>query len=204
MTGYSYELDYNVDVVDENTLEVGFYDNGWAAQNATLLHMYKNHGMADWKVVLVGQNGKKVSGKGGVELITFIVEDDLGGFRREDDKIPFFFKNIQSINEEGRILKLQDQVAYLRFTKNEEPTLDPDALIIYPVPASDILTMHLNGKNKLISLALYSLSGNVIKLIENPDAKHNQIELDGIQNGLYLLKAETILGPITKKVEIIR
>lgn len=206
LSGYSYELDYNVDVVDENTLEVGFYDNGWAAQNASLLHMYKKPWAGRLESGFGRSNGKKVSGRGGVELITFIVEDDIGGFRREKEgfRIPFYFQNIHAINEDGKLIQLKDQTAYIHLTRKDSRVLDPQDLIVYPVPAGEFLTLHLNGKNKLTSLALYTLSGHLIKAIQNPNAKHNQIELDGIQNGLYLLKAETTLGPISKKVEIIR
>lgn len=205
-SGYAYELDYNVDVVNESSLEVGFYDNGWAAQNASLLHMYKKPWDGRLESGFGRSNGKKVSGRGGVEVITFIVEDDLGGFRREreDLKIPFYFNHVHALNEDGKATQLNDQIAYINLTRKEPGVLDAQDLIVYPVPASEFLTMHLNGKNQLTGLALYSLSGHLMKTIQNPDAKHNQMDLNGIQNGLYLLKAETTLGPISKKVEIIR
>lgn len=207
MGGYSYELDYNVDVVNEASLNVAFYSHGWAAQNAALLHMFKKPWDGRLESGFGRANGKKISGRGGVEIITFIVEDDLGFLRKDKEtlEVPFYFNNIKFIDERGKLREWPNQIAYLRIqSESNDGNLDPSSLVVYPIPASDVLTMHLNGKNKLTSLALYTLSGLLVKVMDKPDAKHNQINLDGIQNGLYLLKAETSLGPITKKVEIFR
>ncbi|MBK8955695.1 MAG: T9SS type A sorting domain-containing protein [Saprospiraceae bacterium] len=205
-SGYAYELDYNTDVVIESTLGVEFYDQEWAAQNASVLHMYKKPWDGRLESAFGRSNGKKVSGRGRVELISFIVEDDIGGFRKDDDtlKIPFYFNNIIAFDG-NQYREIPNQVAHINIAKQKPNViLDPTNLLLYPVPAGDYIKLHLNGKNEIQALQICTIDGRLIQSIDNPNAKQNIITLEGLQNGLYLIKAETTLGPITKKFEILR
>ncbi len=206
--GFAYELDYNTDVVYEPSLGVTFYKNGWATLNSALMHMYQKPWDGRLESGFVRSNGNCVSGKGGVEVLNFIVEDDLGGFRKGEKllKIPFYFQNIVVMGDDGRYVQLPDQVAYITLggktdSKND---LDPNALLVYPNPSDDILNVHLNGKNQLLSMSLYNVDGSLVKEIKNSDKKHQLLDVHNLTNGLYLLRAETALGPVSKKIEVFR
>lgn len=67
--GFSYELDYNTDVVYEPSLGVLFHENGWATSNAATLHTYKKPWDGRLESGFVRANGKKVSGRGGIEIL---------------------------------------------------------------------------------------------------------------------------------------
>lgn len=205
--GFAYELDYNTDVVDESSLGIDFYENGWATMNSALMHMYQKPWDGRIESGFIRSNGNKVSGKGGVEVLQFIVEDNLGGFRKGEQliKVPFYFQNIVVLGDDGRYVQLPDQVAYITIGgKTKEPELNPNALLVYPNPAVDVLNVHLNGQNQLLSMSLFNLDGSLIKEIKNSDKKHQLLNIQNLPNGLYLLKAETTLGPISKKVEVFR
>jgi hypothetical protein len=206
LAGYAYELDYNVNVVNEATLEVGFYYQEWAAQNASVLHMYQKPWDGRLESGFARANAKKVSGRGGTELITFIVEDDLDGFRNGTLKIPFFFTGITVMDSEGRLYRLPDQTVYLEIEddSDKEPRLDADKLIVYPVPADHFLKLYLNGRNSIHSVDLVSMSGQNLRSYRNIDGKQVEMDLEGLENGIYLLRTETELGPIVKKFEILR
>lgn len=140
--------------------------------------------------------------------MSFIVEDDLGGFRKGDQylKVPFYFQNILVLDENGKYVQLPDQVAYINIRKKstDPAVFDPSSLLVYPNPTSDLLNIHLNGRSQLLSIRLFTLDGSLVKEIESSDQKHEILNLQNLVNGLYLLRAETSLGPITKKVEILR
>ncbi|MBK6546570.1 MAG: Ig-like domain-containing protein [Saprospiraceae bacterium] len=208
LSGYAYELDYNTDVVDEQSLGINFYEQGWVTRNSALMHMYQKPWDGRIESGFIRSNGKKVSGKGGTEVLSFIVEDDLGGFRKGDQylKVPFYFQNILVLDENGKYVQLPDQVAYINIRKKstDPAVFDPSSLLVYPNPTSDLLNIHLNGKSQLLSIRLFTLDGSLVKEIESSDQKHEILNLQNLVNGLYLLRAETSLGPITKKVEILR
>ncbi|HEX5625880.1 MAG TPA: T9SS type A sorting domain-containing protein, partial [Saprospiraceae bacterium] len=207
--GYSYELDYNLSVVDENSLAVSFYQKGWATLNSALMHMFKKPWNGRLESGFVRANGNRVSGKGGVEVISFIVEDNLDGFRKGERfvKIPFYFSNIITVDEHGQLKSLTDQVAYINIgirSEEDEAKLDPSKLLVYPNPAPEWMNIHLNGVNEMEDISIISVNGAEIKKIKPNDSKHHVLNLNGIQNGLYLLIVNTKLGPITKKIEIFR
>ncbi len=205
--GFSYELDYNTNVVNEASLDVKFYKQGWASLNAALMNMYKKPWDGRLESGFVRSNGNSISGKGGVEVITFIVEDDVGGFRREGQllKIPFYFQNILIKDEVGNFIQLDNQIAYINIDySDQDPVLNQDALVVFPNPASDLIQLQLYGNNDMQSVSLYTLEGAEIKRINNSSQKNQQIDIQNIPNGLYLLRVETKLGPISKKLEIFR
>lgn len=206
--GYSYELDYNTDVVNESSLAVIFYQNRWVTLNSALMNMYKKPWDGRLESGFVRANGNRVSGKGGVEVLSFIVEDDLGGFRKGDQivKIPFYFKNVLVLQDDGSYVQLPDQVAYITLGGNSDSKqeLNPADLLIYPNPTDNYLNVHLNGNNQMLSMKLYNLDGSLVKEIKNSEQKHHLLDVQNLQNGLYLLRTETLLGPISKKIEVYR
>ena len=98
--------------------------------------------------------------------------------------------------------QLEDRTLVLKIDKrkNKEVVLDPAQLLVFPNPASDHLILHLNGKNGMISYSVISMDGKEMFKKSAIDPKHELIDLSGLANGLYLIKTETLLGPITKKI----
>jgi|JI10StandDraft_1071094.scaffolds.fasta_scaffold03292_7 hypothetical protein len=204
LAGYSYVLNYNKDVVYEPSLYVNFYDDGWFASSCNTLNMFKKPFEGRLESGFVRANGKKVSGHGGTEVLVFIVEDDIDPFRDDDGiiEVPFYFQDILIQDGEGNLKQLEDKTFVLKLDrrKNKEVVLDPSKLLVFPNPASDHLIMHLNGKNGMVSYSVISMDGKEMFKKSAIDPKHELIDLSGLANGLYLIKTETLLGPITKKI----
>ncbi len=109
------------------------------------------------------------------------------------------------MGENGRLIRLPDQIAYVNIGRSDKAAvLDPAALLTYPNPSEDFINVHLNGKNQLLSMRLYNTDGTMVSEIKNSDQKHQLIDVQNLTNGLYLLKVETSLGPISKKLEVFR
>ena len=66
------------------------------------------------------------------------------------------------------------------------------------------VNMHLNGNNEVLSYKIFDLQGREIIKTDAVNPKSNQIDVSSLQNGLYLLRVETTLGPISKKIEILK
>lgn len=209
LSGYTYNLDYNTDAVVEGTLGIDFYERGWFANNAATLNMYKIPWVGRLESGFARANALKASGQGGTEVIVFVIEDNIDPFRDDDGiyEVPFYFKNIVIQNGAGEMQQLEDKTAIIKLKrahKNQKPVLDASKLLVYPNPTSDMINLHLNGKNSMLSYSILSMDGRLIQSNKNIDPKHNMISLEGLNNGLYLIKAETLLGPITKKIEIMK
>jgi hypothetical protein len=204
---FSYELDYNIDVVYEPSLQAEFLDQEWFGRGASTVNLYKKPWDGRLESGFVRANGNPVSGLGRTEILSFIVEDDIDVWRRDEEfiKVPFYFKNIIYMNQEGVLVQLEDKTAYLNLgRKKNTNVLDEKKLIIYPNPSSNYVNMHLNGNNEVISYKIFDLQGREIIKTDAVNPKSNQIDVSSLQNGLYLLRVETTLGPISKKIEILK
>ena len=74
------------------------------------------------------------------------------------------------------------------------------SLSTYPNPASDQLTVDLNGF-KANQISLFSASGQLVKTIQNP-SRVSTIDLKDCSKGLYIVKADGQTGVAIKKVII--
>ncbi|MEP7197298.1 MAG: Ig-like domain-containing protein [Saprospiraceae bacterium] len=206
VSGYAYDLDFNTYAINEASLYVDYYEKGWFARSATTLNMFKKPWAGRLESGFVRANASKVSGKGGTEVLVFIVEDNIAPFSDEKyTEIPFYFKNIIYQDGIGEKYSTEDKTVYLRLNKkiSDAPVvLDEKKLILYPNPAGEYLFVHMNGKNSISAYTLYNIEGRTILSNYSPDPKHNTISTTGISNGFYILKVETPLGSISKKIEI--
>jgi hypothetical protein len=64
-----------------------------------------------------------------------------------------------------------------------------DNFVLYPNPATDCLFLSQKTQRDILSIRIFSLSGNLIKYIVNPDTK-NGIQVSSLKTGFYILEAE--------------
>ena len=134
------------------------------------------------------------------------IYNELEFLNENDFQIPFYFNNIFVMGENGNLIQIPDQVAYINLSKksSDAENFNPSDLLLYPNPIVDQLTVHLNGKSSMLSLSLYSIDGKLIQHIEHPDSKHQIMNLQELKNGLYSIKVESNFGSISRKIEILR
>lgn len=70
---------------------------------------------------------------------------------------------------------------------------------VYPNPVSD--NLNIRGESNIISLSLINTAGNVV-VTENVNAKEHNLNVSDLPAGLYILKATTAQGVITRKVNV--
>lgn len=76
----------------------------------------------------------------------------------------------------------------------EEVSKAKEDIVIYPNPAKDIVT--IEGKNKILSVYVYDLSGKRIDL----SLTGNKVNISGLATGNYVLGIKTDEGVVTKKL----
>jgi hypothetical protein len=204
-TGYSYELDYNKEALYEPSLSVSFYENDWFSNGVSTLSMYKKPWDGRLESGGVRANANMISGKGGVELIQSVIEEDLNPFGRDgfdNALIPFYFKNITIMNGAGELVQVPDVTVYAKRKTSQKGVLDDSKLIVRPNPASDILNIHLNGDNELQAVQILSLDGRSILQNKCTNNKHFTQDLSLLNNGLYLVQIQTKFGPLLRRIQV--
>lgn len=74
-----------------------------------------------------------------------------------------------------------------------------DKFHVYPNPVSG--NLYIRGEANIISMSLTSTSGNVV-ISENVNAKEHSVNVSDLPAGLYILKATTSQGVITRKITV--
>jgi len=75
-----------------------------------------------------------------------------------------------------------------------------DSVQIYPNPAKDIVT--IKSEQDFNSVELINLEGKKVLSQKWNNEKEKQLDLSGIDGGLYLIKIESDKGVVTKKLVI--
>lgn len=76
----------------------------------------------------------------------------------------------------------------------EETSLEVN---VFPNPTYDHLTI---VGEEMRQVSVFSMDGKLAKIVENPG---NTLRIDGLDNGVYMLKIDTQKGLITKKIVIL-
>lgn len=207
IAGYSYNLDYNTDMVDENSLYVSYYEQDWFGRSGTLLNMFKKPWDGRLESGFVRANNAQISGHGKTEVLVFIVEDDLAPWGDDNRYVNLKFNNIFYQNGNGERYSIENKTLRLKLPKksdkNNKVELDDKKLLVYPNPASEFINLHMNGKNEISAYSLFSVEGKEIVRNSSPNTKDNIISTLGLSNGIYILVVDTPVGRITKKIEIV-
>lgn len=206
VTGYSYEVDYPVNMINESSLYVSYYEQGWFGRSATLLNMFKKPWDGRLESGFVRANNLKVSGKGGTEVLVFIVEDDLVPWSDDERYASFQFRNAFYTDSNGEKFAVDDKEVKFRLKreKREGPVeLNDKKLIVFPNPSSEYFNVFMNGRNTISSFKVFSMEGKEVLSNNTPDPKSNTIFTKGLSNGMYILKVETPVGAIIKKLQIV-
>ncbi len=198
--GFSYTVNFAFDY-DSSSLKVKSLPNTWFVANTGFLDLYTQpkHNQVD--VGMTRTNKRPTSGYGAVQHIEIIIEEDIDGFRFNKDYLKISLEGFGS-GKNGRLYKLPGVTTYLPLAKGPSRfVLRPDDLLVYPNPSVGPISVHLNGKNYMQSIELMDIRGVVLKRLPRVNPKHEVLDLTDLPQGVYLLKVETPLGPIVKKIQ---
>ena len=208
LTGLSYSLQFPPELIDSSSLIHEFYTESWFANASSSLQMDKQpiEGKLDAGFTRIG--GKGASGYGIVAKCDFIVEDDLDGLKLKSDILPLTIRleDVAGAGPDGEtfLLPLTEKTIYLDLRKKTEAPLTEE-LILYPNPAQDRLTIHVNGTNNIQSARVYTSTG-MLKETIGPDSETNRYQLD-ISNyfsGVYFIEVFTANGKTAQRFEVIK
>ncbi len=206
--GVKFSLNIPPLLMDSSTLNVKFHHDGWIGENTSSLSMdaVPYDGRVD--AAITRARGNVVSGFGLIATISFIVEDDIEGIRSSADKIPFKFRLDEGLAYSGtgeRIDIPGDSLIYILDLSNPAMNQDLDkSVLLFPNPANQVLHVHLNGKNEMKELEVFSFTGQQVAVYNNLEGKQTTIDLPGLASGFYIARISTDKGVISRKFEIIQ
>jgi hypothetical protein len=89
-------------------------------------------------------------------------------------------------------------IKYVVYTGIPEPDATSLSMAVYPVPASESITVEWAALPKDVSIYIYNIHGQLV-LQSDMQAIKTEIDISTLRRGLYLLKAETSVGNVIKR-----
>lgn len=210
MHGIRFSLNIPPELVDSSSLQVNFYEDSWLSHDAPTIELQKKPWDGRIDAAFSRVNGVTAHGIGPISTTTFIIEDDFVGFKTPGTKVPVpvSITGMSAVNGRGHQMKLSGEgtTVYLNVGGQEvQQPLTDDHLFLYPNPVSgELLNIHLNGKREIRSIEVYDMTG---KLTMQHDAildKHYDLDVSGLQQGMYFVRVIASDGVVGKKFEVIR
>jgi hypothetical protein len=208
--GISFSLDFSEETIDSSSVGVEISANSWFLNFTRALDLTKVPWDGRVDVGFSRTNGVTADGYGLVSTLSFIVIDNVEGFRLRDDKLPITLRlnNIVVSHGDGSMSQLADveKTIYVKVANgNEEPEIDTEEnLILYPNPTDGLFNVHLNGQNEIKNIAIHTITGAQVLQIRDVQAEKKTIDLRGLQEGFYVVQVETDSGIVSKKLSIIK
>jgi len=205
--GLTFSVNYNAAIVVPGSVNISFDESSWLHYDAPTVDLVAEPFENRLDAGLTRTIGRGASGFGTVGTLSFIIIEEIDGIRPGDEiNVNTNITSPTTMNSNGDLVGLTvfDPTLLINF---REPTeQDEDDLIAFPNPTVDFINLHLNGNDEMSEVEMFTLTGQ--KLYHNTAVNSNQLQIDvtGKQysNGMYLIRAKTGEGLITKKVQIVR
>lgn len=105
---------------------------------------------------------------------------------------------LRNITEKQVII---DDVTWTCYNTLSNDDFDENLFNVYPNPTkNNEVTIRLNDTNEINSIQLFSITGQLIKVIKKPSSNNNKVIIDNIPSGVYFLKVQSDTAVNTKKL----
>ncbi|MCB0555890.1 MAG: T9SS type A sorting domain-containing protein [Phaeodactylibacter sp.] len=208
--GFTFPFQYDPSFVIPESVAVNFNSGSWLSYNSPMLQMSKNNqdGLVD--VGFTRTNSISASGHGEIGSVSFIISDDLDGFRPGAEGLLLTVGGGTGtvMNGTGLTYGVNIPEYKIHIVPNavaEDPVVNPDQLKVYPNPTNlGFVNIHLNGGQDFERAIIYGLDGRQLYDTGKVLARRMQLPVNQLKDGMYFLSVYTPTGVINKKFEVIR
>jgi hypothetical protein len=208
--GFTFPFSYNSDLVVPGSVFVHFESNSWLTYNSPILYMQRDDQEGTLNAGFTRTNAIAANGYGVVGSVSFVINDDIDGFRDDDGALALQVGGGSStvMNGSGSSYGINIGGATIHIRLDEEAKdepLDANQLKLYPNPTNrDFINVHLNGQQDFERIVVHDLTGRPMFDSDNVLTNRMQISVGDFANGIYVLSAYTERGVVNKKFQVIR
>jgi hypothetical protein len=200
--GLTFTIDFNPNLIDANQSQLLFENKSWMAYNSPVIGMSKKPYAGRMEAGYTRTNGVVADGYGRIGKVRFIIVDDL-----DIQKLPelMFIKiSGEYFSGSGMTGTFAEQKITLDFNK-KTPELGQEDIFIFPNPTAGEVNIKSSIGSGLESIEVFSLTGR--KILESrlgTGSIGTILGTDRLDTGIYILRAKTQTGVVSKKFEVIK
>ena len=205
LKGTKFSINFPAAWMDSSSVTVDFHQNSWLAEGTPFISLGKVPWNGRIDAGFSKADGDGSSGFGVIGTITFIITDDVEGFKEDDGiiQIPISLHAATAMGADGTLYDVEGDEVILTYDRGNS-SADQYNLIVYPNPAQDFVDIHLNGKTAIKSVSLVDPQGRVIRTYDDINQKHHQIDISALPAGLYYMQVNHTHGVMTQLLSVIR
>lgn len=202
--GLAFTINYDASLTDTNSVSVDFNSSWLGSINTDMIAVQKDfyyQGKIDVGLVRIDQTTR--SGMGKIGDLTLTIKDDIlkkSAVRRLD----LLISDVRLIDhmEIEKLVSTPPTDVLVTISTNTKQVAPKDIYVhVFPNPTKGNLQIESN--DSIEQLNLYSLTGQLLQS-QAIQASNHQLNLTGLENGLYLLHVQTTQGSYTQKIQIYR
>ncbi len=106
------------------------------------------------------------------------------------------------MDSKGNYIELPESSFEVPLIPNGEGVLNPSDLTIYPNPTNGIMNLNMEGLNNILHYQVYSIDGKALYSSGNISNIAAQTDLSHLNDGMYIIRVQTLKGVITKKLQL--
>lgn len=213
MNGFTFNLDFDENIIDEESLQVEFINNNFFFDNAPIVDLVKQPYSGRLDVAASRLTKDPVGGFGMAVKASFIVIDDIDGFKidRPDDNIltKLTLHSVLSMDGLGGVTRSSDAthnlVIHRRKRDIENPTEQRKAFVfVSPNPTTDevhIVTDNFSSNN--IRFEIFTAQGQLVQTGESDNFSF-QLKLGTLPSGFYILNITDGINTVQKKIQKVK
>lgn len=211
--GFTFPFKYNEEIFKPESVKVSFAENSWMSYNSPILHMAHNDKRGLAEAGYTRTSGVSASGFGDIGTLSFVIVDDIQGFRIDEDGNEVYPVKIggnasTGLNSSG----VNFAIPIGEFTLNIVPRkevdkntpIDPSQLKVNPNPTRNRLRVHLNGGDEFEELVIHNIMGQEVLRTTTNLTNDMVMDVSTLQTGLYILSVYTDRGVVNKKFEVLK
>lgn len=204
MKGTKFSVNIPASWMDSSSVTVDFHQNNWLTNGSPFISLGKVPWNGRIDAGFSKANGDGASGFGVIGTITFIITDDVEGFKTGNGLIQIPVRLEEGVVMDNNGVKYDVDGAETTLTYNPGNNPNPYTLIMYPNPAQDQVNIHVNGKTSIQSLDIIDTQGRLIRSMNNVDSKHALVDISALPMGLYYVQVQHEHGKMTQLLSVIR
>lgn len=204
--GLTFNINYAPDIFVPGTAEITFADDSWLAYASPTLDLAKEPFDGNIEVGFTRTDGNASSGYGQIATFSIVTTVDIDLFRLENQVVEPLSITATVTNGQGVSKQLGSDTYQLRLIGEEEnktpEQLDnAQRLVVFPNPTTDVLNLHLNGIADIERYEVYTMTGQLLKNIQN----NTPLQVKDWNDGIYIVKVYTTDGGVlNKKFEVVK
>ncbi|MBX2892079.1 MAG: cadherin-like domain-containing protein [Saprospiraceae bacterium] len=212
--GFTFDISLSPNIVD-SAFKMTYFENSWLNLNTPSLWLDNNPRQGRLETAFTRTGGTPTSGKGIIGQFDFIIIDIIDGARpgkqNEQPSFTITIENPMLFSGSGGMLSGENQVVEIPIwttmkgrAQDEKASDGGEGFLVYPSPANDRLRIRLDGHDFIEALAIFDVAGRQVHNAQKVQQSYTEINVSHLSPGFYVVSAQTSVGVLTKKFQIVR